>query len=187
MRRDAIEFNDYKSILLESQIQDMKDNRVFEKYDPLKGNSLVVTDYMDESELYIFSAGLSLSTLILMTSIKSTHYQTDKHDVKLALDQMHIQHVHDLQYPIRQITLSPLSTPSSIIFAVRTTCSIRVFQLTETLEKIHEFDIRNSTMIHPEIENSMPTHVELSPFYKYQYTFTTNNGYTALVDGLNDR
>lgn len=43
--------------------QDMHDKREFESYDPLKGNSLVVTDYLDTLQLYIFSAGPSLSHL----------------------------------------------------------------------------------------------------------------------------
>lgn len=41
---------------------DLEKNRLFEEFDPLKGNALVVTAYMDK-ELMIFGAGPSLSSL----------------------------------------------------------------------------------------------------------------------------
>jgi hypothetical protein len=44
-------------------LQDVEQNRQFEEMDPLKGNSLIVTDYLDQFELYLFSAGTSLSNL----------------------------------------------------------------------------------------------------------------------------
>lgn len=44
-------------------LEDIDENRKLEQMDPLKGNSLVVTDYLVDIELILFSAGPSLSSL----------------------------------------------------------------------------------------------------------------------------
>lgn len=41
----------------------MSTAKKFEQLDPLKGNGLAVTDYLDAFELYVFGGGPSMSNL----------------------------------------------------------------------------------------------------------------------------
>lgn len=114
-------------------------------------------------------------------------YNFGSYETELALDEIKIKETIDLKYPIRQIQLSPLSTSFEIIFVVRTTSSIHLIRFDGTLSLVHKFILPEQSTIHPDIDYSMPIHIEPSPYFKYQYTFTTTNGYTALVDGSSDR
>lgn len=166
-------------------VQDMHDERAFEVYDPMKGNALAITDYLDEFELYIFAGGSSLSHLVILESRKGL-YDFGSYQTELALDEIKIKETIDLKYPIRQVQLSTLSTSSEIIFVVRTTSSIHLIRFDGTLSLVHKFILPEQSTVHPDIDYSMPIYVEPSPYFKYQYTFTTTNGYTALIDGSND-
>ncbi|CEP17122.1 hypothetical protein [Parasitella parasitica] len=173
-----------KSILCD----DMAISRKFEGLDPLKGNSLAVTDYLDAFELYIISAGPSLSNLVLLVSEKKT-FDTMDFPVQLSLDSISVKEANDLKYPIRQISISPLSTPRHIIFAVRTTSTIHLFTYNHegSLRRLHDLNLAEKTMVDPRIDYSMPVHVETSPYNKYEYAYTTTNGYTSVVDTAQDR
>lgn len=60
-------------------------------------------------------------------------------------------------------------------------------RLDTELTLIHEFILSKQSEIYIDINYSMPVHVEPSPYFAYQYAFITNSGYTALIDGSNDR
>ncbi|KAI7892112.1 uncharacterized protein EV154DRAFT_462965 [Mucor mucedo] len=150
----------------------MKKNREYEQYDPLKGNSLMVTEWMD-CECVVFSAGPSLSSLVIASNMESKNT---------------IQHAVDLRYPIRQIHQSPLCTKELVIFLVRTTSSIHVFKMKgKEIAIVDEIKFPQLSRIRSAVDYSMPVHAELSPFSEYNYVYVTNNGYMALMDGLNHR
>lgn len=44
-------------------LNDVELSRQYEEMDPLIGNSLIITDYLEEFELYLFAAGPSMSNL----------------------------------------------------------------------------------------------------------------------------
>lgn len=102
---------------------------------------------------------------------------------------MDIIALDELSYPIQQITISPLSTHKQVIFAVRTTLEIHLFSLNSNkeLSHLHSFNIDQRTRVDPELDNSVPYHVEMSPYNKYEYLFVTDNGYVALVNGRTDK
>ncbi|KAG2206087.1 hypothetical protein INT47_003736, partial [Mucor saturninus] len=157
--------------------KDMKKNREYEQYDPLKGNSLMVTEWIDcECDMHTY-----------------THTHTDFFFLKTVIasnmeSKITIQHVVDLRYPIRQIHQSPLCTKELVIFLVRTTSSIHVFKMKgEEIAIVDEIKFPQLSRIRPAVDYSMPVHAELSPFSEYNYVYVTNNGYMALMDGLNHR
>ncbi|KAI8641863.1 hypothetical protein BD408DRAFT_467602 [Parasitella parasitica] len=175
---------DMKNILFD----DIMISRKFEKLDPLKGNGLAVTDYLDAFELYVIGAGPSMSNLVLLVSEKKT-FDTVDYPVQLPLDSISVKEANDLKYPIRQISISPLSTPRHIIFAVRTTSTIHLFTYNHegSLRRLHHLNLAEKTMVDPRIDYSMPVHVETSPHNKYEYAYTTTNGYTSVINAAQDR
>lgn len=102
---------------------------------------------------------------------------------------MTIKDTIDLEYPIRQIQLSPLSTRDNKIFLVRTTSSLHLFEVNENqrLLLVHQLMLPALSNVNQMVDYSMPIHAELSPFNEYEYLFVTNNGYMALIDGSNDK
>ncbi|KAI8064308.1 uncharacterized protein B0P05DRAFT_476357, partial [Gilbertella persicaria] len=127
--------------------------------------------------------------LVILSSEKKPFEFEKNTTVDLPLDSITIHNTIDLQYPIRQITISSLSTLEFKIFAIRTTSTIHLFTLDsqQAIKQIHTIHLAQKTEIKPSIDYSMPIHVEMSPFREYQYVFITNNGYTAIVDGLEDK
>ncbi|KAI8355132.1 hypothetical protein BD560DRAFT_312657, partial [Blakeslea trispora] len=105
--------------------------------------------------------------------------------VNLPFDTISIHDTIDLQYPIRQI-VTQSSNKNKQMLLVRTTSTIHllVFQPDQTLNQIHAIHVPQLTATRPAIDYSMPIHAVLSPFEAYHYAFITNNGYTAIVDGL---
>lgn len=51
---------------------------------------------------------------------------------------------------------------------------------------MHRLFLPDFSDINRKVDYSMPIHAEPSPFYNDQYLFTTNNGYTALMDATNN-
>lgn len=98
-----------------------------------------------------------------------------------------IRYSVDLEYPIRQISLSPLSTHDLVIFLVRTTSSIHLFEMDEKISVIHKLNFPQLSEINPLVDYSMPVDAQLSPYSKHDYLFVTNNGYMALIDGANQQ
>ncbi|KAI9478277.1 MAG: hypothetical protein EXX96DRAFT_242634 [Benjaminiella poitrasii] len=176
----------FKDDLVRLLRDDMKLTRKFERHDPLRENALVTMDFSHDLKLFIFASASSLSTLIIVVS-KKEQFELDDSSVELPLDTMYIAETYDLEYPIRQITTSPFSSLDFKIFIVRTTSKLHLFTLdiAEGLRIIHVFDLAKTTDMFPSIDYSMPMHVEMSPYYPYQYLVVTTNGYTAIVDGTN--
>lgn len=108
--------------------------------------------------------------------------------INLPLDELDIITVVDLQYPVRQITISPLSNHEQIIFAVRTTSTISLYSVNDkrACQLLHTFIFYERTVTSPQIDYSMPNHVVMSPYKKYDYLCVTTNGYVALIDGKKD-
>ncbi|KAI9266279.1 hypothetical protein EDC94DRAFT_33397 [Helicostylum pulchrum] len=152
----------------------MYDMRGLEELDPLKGNSLIVIDDSVDTEIAIFSAGPSSSNLGIAI---------------ISTDKVTIIETIGLEYPIRQIQLSPLSTAHTKIILIRTTSSIHLIHLDQDRKIIpkHRLFLPDFSDIHRKVDYSMPIHAEPSPFYNDQYLFTTNNGYTALMDASNNK
>lgn len=180
---------------------DQETLREFELLDPLKGNSLVSVKYK-HSILYLFSAGATLSQLgnfrsrlidtlistlivVLSTTFLKPFEIKSEYTVQLPLDKLKVIDTLDLQYPIRQITFSPIS---STVFIVRTTSSIHVFSLEDlVLKQRHRLFLPDATEVNSDIDHSMSIHVELSPYSLYQYLFITNNGYISLRDAAKNK
>lgn len=53
----------------------------------------------------------------------------------------------------------------------------------QSVKQVHHYRLADQVEYYPNIDYSMPIHVELSPYELYQYLFITNNGYTSLIDG----
>ncbi|KAL7332232.1 hypothetical protein PS15p_204308 [Mucor circinelloides] len=182
--------------LLDLSKQDLKDimsddlatTRTFEQLDPIKGNGIAVVNYLDASELCVFGAGPSLSNLVILVSEKKK-FDTVDYPVDLPLDSIEIRETIDLKYPIRQISMSTLSTSDHVIFAVRTTSTIHMFTYDQEghLRQLHYLNLAEATIVDPRIDYSMPIHVETSPYRKYEYVYTTNNGYTAVMDAVENK
>lgn len=108
--------------------------------------------------------------------------------MQARFDNINIIDLFDLKYPIQQIVESPLFNGEGGVVGVRTTSTITMFRLENTgndnltVTKLHHFHLAEKTPIHPDIDYSMPCDLALSPFSELQYLFTTNNGFTALVD-----
>ncbi|KAF1804214.1 hypothetical protein FB192DRAFT_1251422, partial [Mucor lusitanicus] len=109
--------------------------------------------------------------------------------VDLPFDSIDVRETIDLRYPVRQISMSALSTPHSIVFAVRTTSTIHLFSYDHkrNLRQLHYLHLAEATAADPRIDYAMPIHVEMSPYSKYEYVYTTNNGYTAVMDAVNNK
>ncbi|KAL0140997.1 hypothetical protein V8B55DRAFT_1512176 [Mucor lusitanicus] len=175
---------DLKTIMAE----DLATMRTFEQLDPLKGNGIAVVDYLETSEVCVFGAGPSLSNLVLLVSEKK-QCDTADYRVDLPFDSIDVRETIDLRYPVRQISMSALSTPHSIVFAVRTTSTIHLFSYDHkrNLRQLHYLHLAEATAADPRIDYAMPIHVEMSPYSKYEYVYTTNNGYTAVMDAVNNK
>ncbi|CAO3700620.1 unnamed protein product [Rhizopus microsporus] len=168
---------------------DVNINRQFEQHDPLQGNVLVTihipeTDY----KLFIFATGESLSRIVVAISRYSDFSLSNDSKINLPLDELDIITVVDLQYPVRQVTISPLSNHEQIIFAVRTTSTISLYSVNDKrdCQLLHTFIFYERTVTSPQIDYSMPNHVVMSPYKKYDYLCVTTNGYVALIDGKKD-
>ncbi|KAL9543098.1 hypothetical protein MBANPS3_008280 [Mucor bainieri] len=172
---------DLKTIMLE----DIATARTFEQLDPLKGNGIAVVDYSSASELCVLGAGPSLSNLVS----EKKQCDTVDYPVDLPLDAIDVRETIDLRYPVRQISMSPLSTVHHVIFAVRTTSTIHLFTYDHqgNLRQLHYLHLAEATTTDPRIDYAMPIHVEMSPYTKYEYVYTTNNGYTAVIDAANSK
>ncbi|KAG0995899.1 hypothetical protein G6F28_004363 [Rhizopus arrhizus] len=170
--------------------EDYYDNKRHEMYDPLRGNLLASTQFVNaDTHVYMFATGYSTSQLVVFLSACSTFTINHSSKVRLPLDEVDIIALDELSYPIQQIALSPLSTHKQVIFAVRTALEIHLFSLNSNKElgHLHIFNIDQRTRVDPELDNSVPYHVEMSPYNKYEYLFVTDNGYVALVNGRTDK
>ena len=126
-------------------------------------------------------------TVILVSEKKQC--DTVDYSVDLPLDSIDVRETIDLRYPVRQISMSPLSTTRLVIFAVRTTSTIHLFTYDHkgSLRQLHYLHLAEATIADPRIDYSMPIHVETSPYSEYEYVYTTNNGYTAVMDAANNK
>ncbi|KAI8979089.1 hypothetical protein BDF20DRAFT_478939 [Mycotypha africana] len=169
-----------------------------EQFDPLRGNSLLITDDSDNVVLAFFSAGESLSTLVVTSSQKApfSPQATDHSEsFDLPFDSFHVVKYFDLKWPIRQITMSPFTTLPYRLFIVRTTSTLHLFKITQQqkdhsgihIAQIYHLNLAERTLSNnADIDYSMPVHVEMSPFVPTQFLFITNNGYIALIDAADD-
>ncbi|GAN02706.1 hypothetical protein MAM1_0026d02152 [Mucor ambiguus] len=175
---------DLKTIMAD----DLAATRTFEQLDPLKGNGIAVADYLNASELCAFGAGPSLSNLVILVSEKK-QFNTVDYPVDLPLNSIEVRETINLRYPVRQISMSPLSTAHEVIFAVRTTSTIHLFTYDHrrNLRQLHRLHLAEATAADPRIDYAMPIHVEMSPYSKYEYVYTANNGYTSVMDAANNK
>jgi hypothetical protein len=123
-------------------------------------------------------------TIVILLSRKE-EFKTSNTSIHLPYDKINIKSIIDLKYSIKQISISPLSTCSLVVFIVRTTCSLHLFSIdrNQYVKQVHHYHLADQVEYYPKIDYSMPIHVELSPYELYQYLFITNNGYTSLIDG----
>ncbi|KAI8996844.1 hypothetical protein BDB01DRAFT_5435 [Pilobolus umbonatus] len=167
--------------------EDCYDNIRLMKYDPLRGNHLSIAGYK-EDQFYLFSTGDVLSTLVIASSRKKK-YDIDDTTVELPLNRLNILYTEDMTRSIKQTVISPFQSSHEVVFGVRTSSSIHIREYNKrsrTMRKIHDYILPEESIGNPFIDYSMPCSLVLSPFDEYQYLISTNNGYTALIDGLNE-
>ncbi|CAO3702967.1 unnamed protein product [Rhizopus stolonifer] len=169
--------------------QDNKDNIRHSTYDPLRGNLLTSTKYMTENiQLFIYALGYSTSQIVAFFSECKEFEISNGSKVQLPLDEINVILQEELDFPIQQITISPMSSLTRVIFAVRTTVAIQMFEVSENqVKKIHIFDIHDKSATDQDLDYSVPCHLELHPTQPYLYTFITANNYFALVDASLDK